>query len=94
LLLKKSRYQNSRLFEVQGEEGTFQGVRAREINSLDGVIEHQVTDNDRLDLLALHYFNDSSLWWRIVDANPEIIFADHMLGKEWIGRAILIPTKT
>lgn len=93
MLLKKSRYQQSRAFEPQGEEGVFAGVRAREVRTLPGVIEHLVSDTDRLDHLAQHYFNDSRLWWRILDANPEILFADKTLGPEWIGRAILIPTR-
>lgn len=92
MLLKKSRYQKSKAFEPQGEEGTFAGVRAREVTNLEGVIEHLVTDNDRLDRLAQHYFNDTRLWWRIVDANPELIFSDNLLSEEWIGRSILIPT--
>jgi len=91
LLLKKSRYQHSRAFEPQGEAGVFAGVRAREVKTLEGVIEHLVTDTDRLDHLALHYFNDSRLWWRIIDANPEILFADKTLGPDWVGRSILIP---
>ena len=39
------------------------------------VIEHEVTAGDRLDLLALHYYQNDRLWWRIADANPEFLFA-------------------
>ena len=92
MLLKNSRYKQARPFEPTQDPHTFKGVRTRDIDTLEGVIEHQVKENDRLDHLAKHYYNDSRLWWRIVDANPELLFADHLLSKEWIGRAIVIPT--
>ncbi|WP_317587823.1 hypothetical protein [Vibrio sp. EA2] len=91
-MLKNSRYKSARPFEPVGSTQTFSGLRAREINVVEGVIEHQVQENDRLDHLAQHYYNDSRLWWRIVDANPDLLFADHMLSKEWVGRAIVIPS--
>jgi nucleoid-associated protein YgaU len=31
---------------------------------------HTVTAGDTLETLAFAYFGDSSLWWRIADANP------------------------
>lgn len=30
-------------------------------------------DGDRLDLLANAYYESPSEWWRIIDANPEIL---------------------
>ncbi len=92
MFLKNSRYKNSKFFEPQ-QEGIYKGVRARKVTTLEGVIEHQVTQYDRLDHLAQHYFNDSRLWWRIIDANPELIFADNLFGPEWVGHAILIPLR-
>jgi hypothetical protein len=91
MLLKKSRYKNSRYFEPQGQLGVFRGQRTRDITTLEGVIEHKVTDTDRLDLLAQHYYGDDRLWWRIVDANPELLMADRLLGPDYLGLAILIP---
>ena len=32
-------------------------------------------DVDRIDLLALKFLGSSTLWWRIMDANPEILNA-------------------
>ena len=46
---------------------------------------------DRLDLLARHYYNNDRLWWRIVDANPELVFAGDMLDESMQGGVILIP---
>jgi len=93
MLLKKSRYQKARFFEPQGEKGIFAGVRTRNITTLEGVIEHEVKDNDRLDQLARHYFNDDRLWYRIADANPSILFSNYLFAKEMVGQVILIPKR-
>ena len=92
MLTKKSRYKNSPRFTplADGTE-VFNGVRARQIGSATGVIEHEVSADDRLDHLARHYYNDDRLWWRIVDANPQFSFAPDMLAEEMAGRVILIP---
>ncbi|WP_323813544.1 hypothetical protein [Cellvibrio sp. NN19] len=91
MLVKKSRYNGGRLFEPQGQEGVFRGLRARPVTTLEGVIEHTITDTDRLDHLARHYYDDDRLWWRIIDANPQLLFADKLLGPDYVGRVILIP---
>ena len=67
---KNSRYKDSLRFEGEG----YRGLRAREPGKATGVVEHQLREGDRLDLLARHYYNDSRLWWRILDANPELGF--------------------
>jgi phage tail protein X len=38
---------------------------------------HQVTNYDRLDSLAYAYYGSATLWWRIADANPEIMDWHH-----------------
>ncbi|MGD2114557.1 MAG: hypothetical protein PVG07_05885 [Acidobacteriota bacterium] len=70
-----SRYEKARSFApAEGATEAFPGVRPREIGAATGVIEHTVRSGDRLDLLARHYYNDGRLWWRILDANPEILY--------------------
>jgi hypothetical protein len=46
---------------------------------------------DRLDLLARHYYNNDRLWWRIVDANPEFLYAGDVVLDDMLGKSILIP---
>lgn len=92
MLLKKSRYKNALLFSRdENGDAVFPGLRARDIGKASGVIEHEIQAGDRLDSLARHYYNDDRLWWRIVDANPDIRFAQHMLNDAMAGHVILIP---
>lgn len=92
MLVKKSRYKNSRFFTPDNHgEKIFPGLRAREIGAATGVIEYEIQAGDRLDLLARHYYNDDRLWWRIIDANPKVVFAQNVLSEEMAGQVILIP---
>jgi nucleoid-associated protein YgaU len=92
MFFKGSRYENNRLFAAdESAEVIFNGVRARDIGEATGVIEHCIKVGDRLDLLARHYYNNDRLWWRILDANPQIMFATDLLLDEWLGQVLLIP---
>jgi len=92
MLLKGSRYLTARTFSpATGGRDTFPGLRPRAVATLPGVVEHTVIVGDRLDLLARHYYNDDRLWWRIVDANPEVVFAGDLLDTLAEGTIILIP---
>lgn len=103
--LKGTRYETARAFAA-GEAGgePFPGVRPRPIGAAEGVIEHTVRAGDRMDLLARHYYNDDRLWWRILDANPELLYGgDAVREREepgalegeirpsMVGRVIVIP---
>ena len=37
---------------------------------------HQVSEGDRLDNLAYQYYGDPTVWWRIADANPDVLYWD------------------
>ena len=90
---KHTRYRGTKPFDsAVGGRTAFAGLRPRSLITSAGVLEHVVKEGDRLDLLALHYYNDTRLWWRIIDANPEIIFAGTIEMNEHIGEIILIPT--
>jgi len=34
---------------------------------------YAMTEGDRIDLLAMDLYGDGMLWWKIADANPEIL---------------------
>ena len=94
-MAKGSRYQNAPLFAgLNGQLPEFRGVRARNIGPATGVLEYIVKENDRLDLLALNFYVDSRKWWRILDANPEIVFGADLTLAEYVGESILIPRVT
>jgi nucleoid-associated protein YgaU len=64
--------------------------RARDIKTQPGVLEHVVQEGDRLDLIALHYYNDDRKWQLILDANPDIMYGGGLdLGRH-VGEIILI----
>ncbi len=79
MFLKGSRYEQARPFVSEDGSTPFPGVRAREIAPAPGVLEHTVQAGDRLDRLARHYYNDVRMWWRIVDANPEVFYGGDLL---------------
>lgn len=75
-MTKRSRYENTRFFQSgSGASRPFPGFRARDIGQATGVVEYSVKEWDRMDLIAHHYFGESDLWWRILDANPEVFCA-------------------
>jgi len=39
---------------------------------------HTVVTGDRADSIAYQYYTDPTLWWRIADANPEILWWDDL----------------
>jgi len=88
VFVKKSRYKDAKFFQPSD---MFPGIRAREIGTALGVVEHEVQAGDRLDQLARHYYSNDRMWWRIVDANPDIVFGPDMLGEDMAGQVILIP---
>jgi hypothetical protein len=90
--LKGPRYQNPRPFTAEnGQPPVFEGMRPRTIGPATGVLEYIVKEDDRLDLLALYFYVDSRKWWRILDANPDIIFGADLTLDNYIGETILIP---
>lgn len=92
MLLKDSRYQGVRRFEPDaGGTVRCKGTTPRSIGPAEGVLEHVVSEGERLDLLARHYYGDERLWWRILDANPDLLSGAELSLKESAGETILIP---
>lgn len=91
MTIKSSRYTNAMFFTETSRTVTFKGRRSRPIGLPAGVLEYTVKQGDRLDLLALHFYNDSRKWWRMLDANPEIVFAADLNLDDYVGVTIQIP---
>ncbi len=95
MIEKGSRYEGAEVFAGEdGKEPVFGGVRPRRIIPAAGVLEYTVKEGDRLDLLSLHFYNSTRRWWRILDANPEIVFAADLMLSDYVGETILIPRST
>ena len=74
--MAQSRYKNAKYFAVEpGQPAPFPGIRPRDIGPATGIVEYQLKQWDRIDQLSFHYYNDVDLWWRILDANPEVLCA-------------------
>lgn len=39
-------------------------------------IHHVVMIGERIETIAYQYYSDPGLWWRIADANPELLWYD------------------
>jgi nucleoid-associated protein YgaU len=92
MLVKKSRYRGVPLFAARPDGTTvFPGLRPRPVATALGVVEHEIQAGDRIDHLAHHYYNDDRLWWRIVDANPDIVRAGVSFDERAVGKVLLIP---
>lgn len=68
-------------------------IEARSVNTLEGLLEHTVQLGERIDLLAYEYYDDSRLWWRILDANPHISYGAGFSMDEFVGEVIVIPAQ-
>lgn len=87
-----SRYEHTEPFRYSNSRAiVFQGIRPRHVVTQEGALEHTLSVGDRLDLLALNYYNDPTRWWLILDANPEIICGAELTLEKYIGAVILIP---
>ena len=95
MIAKGSRYESAKEFAGEnGKEPVFGGIRPRKIGPATGILEYTVKEGDRLDLLSLHFYNNTRRWWRILDANPQIIFGADLMLSEYAGETILIPRST
>jgi len=93
--MSDSRYRDVEPFKAAtGSTDGFVGLRPRFPQTATAVLEHTLTAMDRLDLLALHYYNDARLWWRILDANPEVLCGTDLGDPALVGTVILIPAAT
>jgi hypothetical protein len=73
---RNSRYKDSKHFAADpGLPAAFRGIRPRDIGPATGIVEYRLKEWDRMDRLSFNYYNDCDLWWRVLDANPEVLCA-------------------
>jgi len=66
-----NRYNNIPKTKIQGKLA-YQTVRYPEIPLTSEDIYVYTQQGDRFDVLAQQYYQDSSLWWIIASANPQV----------------------
>jgi len=89
---KGSRYIKTIFFKGEGDGAPlFLGTRPRAIDQATPVLEYRVKEGDRLDLLSLYFYNNDRKWWRILDANPQVVFGGDLSLEDFVGEVIFIP---
>jgi nucleoid-associated protein YgaU len=84
-----SRYANTPVLTLPNDDGSYSPALFRGAAGLPPSFLHYVLhQGDRFDILADHFYGDSTLWWLIADANPEMFFPGGLLP---IGQTIRIP---
>ena len=95
-----SRYAKQKTVEVQLENGrTANAVTLRRIPPTEGVIT-EVKGGDRLDVIALRKYKNSTKFWHVADANTELQANDLVKSEPPenalvapVARTILVPEK-
>ena len=67
-----NRYQNTPVIKSPTGKRMYATSRYPEIPLTENDVYVYTTQGDRYDVLALNYYGDSSLWWIIAAANPNI----------------------
>lgn len=89
MIVNGSRYQNQPLLMIVDDAGNSNlTVFASPRSTTNNFVYHKVIDGDRFDNLAAAYFNDSRLWWKIADVNPEVFYPENLVS----GTLVRIPT--
>lgn len=69
-----SRYNTATLDVVTDERGTHQvAIPAQPQETILSYTYYQIAEMDTVDRLAARVYGDGRLWWKIADANPEIL---------------------
>jgi hypothetical protein len=68
-----NRYSNIPITKIQGKQA-YKTVRYPEIPLTTEDIYVYTEQGDRFDVLAQNFYQDSSLWWVIASANPQVTF--------------------
>lgn len=83
MILPNSRYANSQVVTICAP-AVFGGGNVAVIVPSQAVaysftyVTYQVQIGDRIDSIAYQFYTDATLWWRIAQANPEILWWDNL----------------
>ena len=83
---RQSRYRDVPDVTVPDARGRM--VRAKDLRTtpaVTGTYRHTITAGDRLDMLAWQYYGRPLQFWRICDANPDVLSPLALVGQETIG---------
>jgi hypothetical protein len=89
LITGNSRYVNDTLTTITGNDGIDRTtiIQPQPTASSFSYLVHRVAGFERIDQIAFSYLGDSTAWWTIANANPEIMFWDNLTP----GASIRIP---
>lgn len=80
---RRSRYrQLPDVVTIDARDRSLPSKTLRLLPEVTGRFLHTIEEVDRLDHLAYKYYRQPSKWWRICDANPDIMSPQALLGKE------------
>lgn len=69
-----SRYADSQLITIKKDGRNVVVITPSQAQSYTfSYVSYLVNGGDRIDLIANAFYDDPSQWWRISDANPEIM---------------------
>jgi hypothetical protein len=75
MITTDSRYANGNVFKTPGvRKNPYQVVVTRNFpQMIDNYFLYVWKEEDRIDLVANRFYGNTSLWWQILDFNPEIL---------------------
>ena len=85
---RESRYTQFRLFS---DRDRFNGYRERDLTLPEGIVEHSINTDNRLDHMGSNYYKKDRRWWRILDANTDYLYGFDLTDDENAGTVITIP---
>ncbi len=71
-ILSNSRYAGQPVARITSDRGTVPTVFRGPVLLPSRFLHYTVKQGDRFDSLAWKFFSDSTLWWALADANPEV----------------------